>query len=67
MAQFPLPSIEAVLVSEIRDADPLLVLLPQTRLGDLSLDILIHHAATCPCTNIELPEEVPYGDIDLYF
>ena len=67
MAQFPLPSLEAVLIPVISDRDASLMVTPQTRLGDISLDVLIHHAATCPCTNIELPEEAPDGDASDYF
>ena len=62
------PSIEAVLVPEIGDHESSLMVTPQSRLGDISLDVLIHHAAACGCTNIELPEEAPYGnDIDRFF
>ena len=70
MAQIPFPSIDDVLVSA--DDTPLppsaqMIHIEGTRLGDLPLGTLIRYAATCPCTNIELPEEAPYGDDSDYF
>ena len=62
MIPFSYPSMEAVLVPE--HGQPLLVEFPQGRLGDLSLDFLIRCAAACSCTQIPLPEEQPYGNID---
>ena len=64
---FSYPSLETVLVPDIDLSDPLVLLVPlQTRLGDLSLETLIHHAAKCACTQIPPPEEQPDGD-DTYF
>ena len=63
----PMPSLDAVLVSEVCETDSVLEVRPNSHLGDVPLAVLIHHATTCPCTNIELPEEAPYGDDIDYF